>query len=231
MIEHRPFDALGSAESRWLTARLHFAFAGMGNLEHRPIGPLRVWNDDEFAPGSGFPMHAHQDVEIVTYVREGAVTHEDSLGNRGRVEAGDVQVMSAGSGIRHAEFNAEPVPLRLFQIWLDPREPGGMPRWASRRFPASERGGHFAVLASGDPADEGALPINAAARVMGATLNTGEWLGHELASGHRGYLVTTGPVCLNGLELSARDGVAIHEVGRLNVLARSDAELVLVELL
>ncbi len=231
MIEHRPFAALGSAERDWPKAKLHFAFGGMGNPDHRAIGPLRVWNDDEFAPGSGFPMHPHRDVEIVTYVREGAVTHEDSLGNRGRVEAGDVQVMSTGSGIRHAEFNAEAVPLRLFQIWLDPREPGGVPRWASRRFPASERGGRFTVLASGAQAEAGALPINAEARVLGATLKTGERLAQALAPGRRGYLVTTGPIRLNSLELGARDGAAIDGIPRLDVLARDGAELVLVELL
>ena len=159
------------------------------------------------------------------------MTHEDSLGNRGRVEAGDVQVMSAGSGIRHAEFNAEPVPLRLFQIWLDPRGPGGAPRWASCRFPASERGGRFTVLASGDPTDAGALPINSEARVLGATLKTGERLAQELAPGRRGYLVTTGPIRLNGLELGARDGAAIDGIAHLDVLARAAAELVLVEFL
>lgn len=230
MIEHRPFADLGSAERDWLKAKLHFAFAGMGNPEHRAIGPLRVWNDDEFTPGSGFPMHPHRDVEIVTYVREGAVTHEDSLGNRGRVSAGDVQVMSTGSGIRHAEFNAEAVPLRLFQIWLDPRLPGGEPRWASRRFPVLERGGRFTVLASGDPADTSALPINADARVLGATLRTGEALEHHLGTGRSAYLVAAnGQATVNGVHLAPRDGAAIHDVDRLTATATGDTELLLVE--
>jgi redox-sensitive bicupin YhaK (pirin superfamily) len=230
MIEHRPFADLGSAERGWLKAKLHFAFAGMGNPKHRAIGPLRVWNDDEFSPDSGFPMHPHRDVEIVTYVREGAVTHEDSLGNRGRVSAGDVQVMSTGSGIRHAEFNAEAVPLRLFQIWLDPRLPGGVPRWASRRFPVSERGGRFTVLASGDPADAGALSINADARVLGATLRTGETLVHDLRIGRSAYLVAAnGQANVNGVQLAARDGAAIYDVDRLTATAAEDTELLLIE--
>jgi redox-sensitive bicupin YhaK (pirin superfamily) len=231
MIDHRPFSTLGGVERNWLKAKLHFAFAGMGNPEHRPIGPLRVWNDDEFAPGSGFPMHPHCDVEIVTYVREGAVTHEDDLGNRARIEAGDLQVMSTGTGIRHAEFNAEAVPLRLFQIWLDPRKPGGHPSWASRRFPASERDRRFVVLASGDSGDTGALAINADARVLGATLQQGETLIHEVEPGRRGYLVTTtGQIDLNGMRLQPRDGAAIHLEDRLTITACADAEILLVEI-
>jgi redox-sensitive bicupin YhaK (pirin superfamily) len=230
MIEHRPFAGLGSAERGWLKAKLHFAFAGSGNPDHRAIGPLRVWNDDEFAPGSGFPMHLHRDVEIVTYVREGAVTHEDSLGNRGRVSAGDVQVMSTGSGIQHSEFNAEAVPLRLFQIWLDPRLPGGEPRWASRRFPVSTRGGRFTVLASGNSADADALSINANAQVLGVTMRTGETLVHDLETGRRAYLVTAnGAATVNGVHLASRDGAAIHDEDRLTVKSVEATELVLVE--
>ncbi|MGU3285131.1 pirin family protein [Methylobacterium mesophilicum] len=231
MIEHRPFAALGGAQTDWLTAKLHFAFGAMGNPQHRPIGPLRVWNDDEFAPRSGFPMHPHRNMEIVTYIRDGAVTHGDNLGNRGRVGAGDVQVMSTGTGIQHSEMNAEDVPLRLFQIWIEPRTAGGAPRWASRRFPSSERGDGFVVLASGDPTDAGALSINADARVLGATLKAGETLTHDIAPGRRGYLVTTGAADLNGLNLDARDGAAIHEAERLDVVARSDTEVLLVEVM
>ena len=175
-------------------------------------------------------MHPHRNVEIVTYVREGAVTHEDSLGHRGRVSAGEVQIMSTGSGIRHAEFNAEAVTLRLFQIWLDPRLPGGEPRWASRRFPVSNRAGHFTVLASGDPADADALSINADARVLGRTQRKGETLVHDLEPGRRAYLVTSnGEANVNGIRLAARDGAAIHDEERLTITAGEDTEILLVE--
>ena len=120
MIERRPFGALGGADHGWLKAKHHFSFARYYDPERLGHGALRVWNDDEIAPNTGFPPHPHADMEIITYVRQGAITHEDSLGHQGRTEAGDVQVMSAGSGIRHAEFNREPVPTTLFQIWIEP---------------------------------------------------------------------------------------------------------------
>ena len=125
MIEKRPFDALGSADHGWLKAKHHFSFARYYDPERLRHGSLRVWNDDEIAPNTGFPSHPHSDMEIITYVRQGAITHEDSLGHKGRTEAGDVQVMSAGSGIRHAEYNRESVPTRIFQIWIEPEKQGG----------------------------------------------------------------------------------------------------------
>jgi hypothetical protein len=120
MIERRPFADLGGADHGWLKARHHFSFANYYDPKKMGWGPIRVWNDDEIAPQSGFPPHPHADMEIVTYVRKGAITHKDSLGNEGRTEAGDVQVMSAGSGIRHAEYNLEAGPTTLFQIWIEP---------------------------------------------------------------------------------------------------------------
>jgi redox-sensitive bicupin YhaK (pirin superfamily) len=230
MIEHRPFAALAGTEGGWLTAKMHFAFAGMGRPEHRPLGSLRVLNDDEFAPYSGFPLHPHQNVEIVTYVRDGAITHEDSLGHQGRTTAGDVQIMSAGTGIRHSEFNAESTTTRLFQIWLEPRTQGGEPRWNSRRFPRADRGGRLVTLASGDTADTDALFINADARVLGATMQAGETIVQNLAEGRRIYLVsTTGQVDLNGLRLAPRDGAAITEESKLIISAIDKTEVVVIE--
>lgn len=118
MIERRPFDRLGHANHGWLNARHHFSFADYYDPEREDWGRLRVWNDDEIAAGSGFPPHPHRDMEIITYVREGAITHQDSLGNKGRTEAGDVQVMSAGTGIVHSEYNLEAETTRIFQIWI-----------------------------------------------------------------------------------------------------------------
>jgi len=239
MIEHRPYAALGGNDLDWLKARLHVAIGGMGHPQHRPLGPLRAWNDDEFAAGHGFPMHRHQDVEILTYVRRGAVTHEDSLGNRGTVRAGDVQAMSAGSGIRHAEFNDSAETTALYQIWLQPRSTGGAPSWGTRRFPRTERSGRLAVLASGyaddfrpdAPEDSGALPINADARLLGATLRRGDVIEHLLAPGRQAYLVsTTGRAELNGVRLEARDGAAVSDEERLTIAALDDTEIVLAEL-
>lgn len=231
MIEHRPRESLGTVERSWLQARLHFAFSGMGCPEHRPLGALRVWNDDEFAPGGGFPLHTHADMEIITYVRRGAITHEDSLGNVGRTEAGDVQVMSAGSGIRHSEHNREDEPTLLFQIWIAPREPGGEPRWSSRRFPRAGRAGRLVVLASGCPQDHDALLIRADARVLGATMGAGDRITYSLGETRSGYLVpSTGCVDLNGIRLAVGDGGLIHNEAHLTLTAIDDTELVLVDL-
>jgi redox-sensitive bicupin YhaK (pirin superfamily) len=231
MITHRPYDTLGGDDRDWLKTRLHIAVGGMGNPEHGALGALRVWNDDEIASASGFPVHQHRNLEIITYVRDGAITHEDSLGNKGRTEAGDVQVMSAGRGIRHAEYNAETVPTRLFQIWLAPRTTDTEPRWSARCFPRGERGGGFVALASGDPAETGALPINADARLLGVSLRAGEAVTHALVEGRSAYLVTTpGRIVLNGLRMGGGDGAAVTDEPHLIFEALDDTEIVLVEL-
>src|SRR5690606_17109217 len=136
------------------------------------FGPLLVWNDDTIAPGGGFPMHPHRDMEIITYVRTGAVSHEDHLGNRGRTVAGDVQVMSAGTGILHAEFNHEAEPTTLYQIWIRPNRARVAPRWEQRSFPKGDRDGRLVPLASGRPAAlaDGALMIHQDATLWGGTI-------------------------------------------------------------
>ena len=230
MIDVRPFASLGAADHGWLQARHHFSFGHYADAGRRNWGGLRVWNDDTVAAGAGFPMHPHADMEIITYVREGAITHEDSLGNRGRTEAGDVQVMSAGSGLRHSEFNLEDAATKLFQIWIVPRERGGAPTWGAKPFPRERRDGRFVVLASGDPADADALPIRADARVLGATLKAGEAVGYDIDAARYGYLVAArGHVKVNGQLLGTRDGAAIHGEMHLDIVANDDAELVFVD--
>ena len=193
-------------------------------------GALRVWNDDTIAPDSGFPRHPHADMEIVTYVREGAITHRDNLGNQGRTEAGDVQVMSAGSGITHSEYNLESTATRIFQIWIIPNERGRPPSWGARPFPRGERAGRFVTLASGFADDAGALPLRTDARVLGATLKKGESATYALADGRHAYLVPArGTVQVNEVTLDARDGAAIRDEPTLHVTALEDAELVLVD--
>lgn len=230
MIDKRPFARLGGADHGWLKARHHFSFASYYDPDNMGWGPIRVWNDDEIAPNSGFPPHPHADMEIVTYVRKGAITHQDSLGNQGRTAAGDVQVMSAGSGIRHAEYNLEPETTTLFQIWIEPTERGGRPSWGARPFPKGDRAGKFVTLASGVPGDEDALPIRANGRVSGATLKAGETTEYVLGKGRHAYLVpAVGAVEVNGVRLDARDGAAVRDEEVLTVTALEDAEVVLVD--
>lgn len=231
MMEYRPFASLGAADHGWLDARHHFSFAGYHDPQRMHWGRLRVWNDDTIQPRTGFPLHPHADMEIITYVREGAITHEDSLGNKGRTVAGDVQVMSAGTGIRHSEYNLESGPTRLFQIWILPDARGHAPSWGTQPFPREARSGRWVVLASGVDDDENALRIHSPARVLGATLKAGETLAFEFSRDRPlGYLVpATGRVTVNNLALNARDGLAISDEGRLTIIAREDAELVLVE--
>jgi len=229
MIDVRPFSSLGGANHGWLNAKHHFSFAGYHDAARMSWGRLRVWNDDEIAAQSGFPPHPHADMEIITYVRTGAITHEDSMGNRGRTAAGDVQVMSAGTGVRHAEFNLENELTTLFQIWIETDKPGAKPAWGMKPFPKSDRTGRFQILASGDSADE-ALTINADARVLGATLKAGESLSYRLAEGRRAYLVpAAGAVEVNGVALNARDGAAIKDELEITITAKDDAELVMVD--
>jgi redox-sensitive bicupin YhaK (pirin superfamily) len=229
MIDVRPFNTLGGANHGWLNAKHHFSFASYHDPARMSWGRLRVWNDDEIAAQSGFPPHPHADMEIITYVRTGAITHEDSMGNRGRTGAGDVQVMSAGTGVRHAEFNLENEMTTLFQIWIETDKPGAKPDWGMKPFPKSDRSGKFQVLASGDPTD-GALNINADARVLGATLKAGESLTYSLAEGRRAYLVpAVGAVEINGAALTARDGAAIKDEAEIVIMAKADAELVMVD--
>jgi redox-sensitive bicupin YhaK (pirin superfamily) len=189
MLQIRTRESLSGGNYGWLQARHHFAVDARAAAVHGPLGCLVVWNDDEIAPGTGFPMHGHANMEIITYVRTAAVAHEDSLGNVGRIEAGDVQVMSAGAGIRHQERNPTDQPLKIFQIWIRPRQDGGAPRWDSRKFPKADRAGQLVAHASGDRTDGEALPIRADARVLGATLLAGGSITHQITPSRHAYLV------------------------------------------
>ncbi|HUO22258.1 MAG TPA: pirin family protein [Caulobacteraceae bacterium] len=230
MIDVRPRDGLGHAHHGWLNARHHFSFADYHEPGRMSWGALRVWNDDEIAPQSGFPPHPHREMEIVTYVREGAITHQDNLGNTGRTAAGDVQVMSAGTGIRHAEYNLEDGPTRIFQIWILPSERGGAPTWGARPFPKDDRAGRFVTLASGHAEDADALPIRADARVLGATIEAGASVAYDAPPERHLYLVPAkGVVEVNGVRANLGDGVAITGVAQVVVTALEDAEVVLVD--
>ena len=231
MIEHRPFESLGAANHGWLDARHHFSFANYHDPSRVHWGALRVWNDDKIAAGTGFPTHPHSDMEIITYVRTGAITHRDSMGNEGRTEAGDVQVMSAGTGVQHSEYNLEDEDTTLFQIWIIPDKRGGEPSWGAKQFPKGDRAGSFVPLASGVANDDDALPIRTDARVLGATVKAGESVTYTPSDPSRHlYLVpATGRIQVEDIEAKARDGLAITKQDSVTITAIEDSELVLVD--
>lgn len=232
MIEVRDLDGLGHHKLDWLDSRFHFSFAEYYDPDRMGFGPLRVWNDDIIEPGTGFPMHPHRDMEIITYVRHGAISHEDSLGNKGRTEAGDIQVMSAGTGIVHSEYNMETDnPTTLFQIWIEPAELGIAPGWGARQFPKETGVGKLTVLASGRAGDNGALPIHQDAALLCATLGKGETATHHLGDGRRAYLVSArGNITVNGKPAKERDGIAISDENQIVISAQDECEIVLVDL-
>lgn len=230
MLAHRRWQSLGRADLGWLKAKHHFAVSAGDDPAHQALGPLIVWNDDEIAVGRGFPLHGHRDMEIITYVRQGVVRHRDTIGSEGTIQAGDVQVMSAGTGIRHTEFNIGDVPLKLYQIWLVPRVSGGEPRWDTKSFPKIDRAGRFVILASGFDTDKEALPIRANARVLGATLKSGSSIEQVLSGGRQAYLVVAaGSIEVNGEPMGSLDGVAITGVETIRINALEDSELVMVD--
>jgi redox-sensitive bicupin YhaK (pirin superfamily) len=229
MLQLRSKGTLDHGDRGWLKARHHFVVWADGNKANRALGALVVWNDDEIAPGMGFGRHSHADMEIVTYVRQGAVTHEDSTGNVGRTVAGDVQVMSAGTGISHSEYNRDEDPLKLFQIWLLPRRPGGKPRWDSRKFPKVDRSRRLIELASGEPKNADTLLIRADARVLGATLLAGAALTHAPTHRHAYLAPSQGTVLVNGQRVAVGDGIAAIDEPELTITAEENAEFILVE--
>ena len=231
MIQVQPFASLGRFQNEWLDARHHFSFGHYHDDARMGVGALLVWNDDEIAPGRGFDPHPHRDMEIVTYVRSGAITHKDSLGNEGRTEAGDVQVMHAGTGIVHGEFNVESTATRLFQIWIVPGKRGVTPGWGTRSFPKGTDG--LVALADGRPVADGtALKLHADAAVLAAKLAPGQTVTHTLAPGRVAYLVpSAGTVTVNGTPVSTRDGATIVGEAQVTIVAGEAAEIVLVDVL
>jgi redox-sensitive bicupin YhaK (pirin superfamily) len=231
MIHVTPFQRLGSFRNDWLDAHHHFSFGSYYDPERMGFGPLRVWNDDRIAAGTGFDMHGHRDMEIITYVRTGAITHEDHLHNIGRTGARDVQVMSAGTGIMHAERNNETGATELFQIWIEPSRRGVAPRWEARQFPASEASGRLIPLASGRVTDPGVLQIHQDATLWGGNFAKGGSVDLALEPGRIAYLVPSrGTVTVNGVTAPTRSGVMIAGETTLTIAGTEDFEIVLADL-
>jgi len=231
MIDVRPFSSLGAFRNDWLNARHHFSFGHYRDPKRMGFGALRVWNDDEIAPHTGFGAHPHENMEIITFVRQGAITHKDSLGNVGATRAGDVQVMHAGTGITHAELNDEDEATRIFQIWITPDKMGVAPGWGAKEFPRATGQG-LTVLASGRAADEGkgALPLHADAAVFAAKMQAGERATYKLGNGRAAYMVAaTGEMLVNGVAARTRDGVALHNEPEITIEALAETEIVLVD--
>jgi len=231
MIQVRKADTRGHAQHGWLDSWHTFSFANYYDPAHMGYSVLRVINDDIIAPAAGFPMHAHQDMEIVTYVLEGALEHRDSLGNGGVIRPGDVQRMSAGTGIRHSEFNpSQTEPARLLQIWLLPKKNGVTPSYEQTRFDPAQLQGQFRVVASPDGRD-GSVRINQDTLLYAAKLDQGETARLELAPGRRAYLqVAQGDVDLKGFALHRGDGAEISQETEITLTGIHAAEVLVFEL-
>jgi hypothetical protein len=219
------------ADHGWLQTRWHFSFAEYYDPANLHWGALRVFNDDVIQPGQGFPMHGHRDMEIITCVLDGALEHRDSMGNRGVIHPGEVQVMSAGAGITHSEYNhSKEAPVHLLQLWVLPRTKNRPPRWEQKQFTAAERAGKFfPVVSSGEL--PGTLVIDQDAAIYLSSLKAGEEVTHRGRSKRKAYLfVIAGGVKMNGETLAAGDQARIADETELRVRASADAELILLDL-
>lgn len=230
MITVYPYESLGVADHGWLQARHHFSFADYYNPSRMHFGVLRVINDDRIQAGAGFGAHPHRNMEIITYVRQGAITHQDNLGNRGRTDAGNVQVMSAGKGIQHAEYNLESVDTTLYQIWIVPDKTNVSPRWETRTFPDQPVTDSLPPLASGFEEDiqKGALMIHQAAVIRGGRLSQGTHLTQAIQ--HQAYvLVSYGELQIDGLTLKKGDGAEVRDQALLTLFALTDTEVLIID--
>jgi redox-sensitive bicupin YhaK (pirin superfamily) len=222
-----PYANLGYANHGWLEARHHFSFASYYNPKRTGFGNLLVINDDAISAGRGFATHGHDNMEIITYVRSGAITHRDSMGNEGRTEAGDVQVMSAGTGVLHSEHNLENITTTLYQIWIKPNKMNVEPRWEAKQFPKVV-GNDLTLLASNQK-DSGAAFIYADGAIYGGRLQTGATLQHNLQYGNAYILVSNGAIEISGEQIKAGDGAEIVNLQQFEIKVLAEAELIVID--
>ncbi len=231
MIIERRYADYGRFQNEWLNSRFHFNFADYHDAPRRNVGPLIVWNDDIIKPQTGFDMHSHRDMEIITYVRRGAISHVDHLGNKGRTEAGDVQVMCAGTGISHAEYNYEDSDTEIFQIWVLPNARGLEPGWEARRFPSADQADRLVALASGEDGINGALQIHQDATLYGSFLTQGANISHALAEGRSAYaVVARGEIAADGRKIGRGDALIYEQEKAISLAALEDSEILLFDL-
>lgn len=230
MIKINKYKDLGSHKIDWLDAHYHFSFANYYDPAKMGFGKLRVINDDIIAGHGGFDTHPHKDMEIITYVRSGKITHEDSKGNLGQTAAGDVQVMSAGSGIYHSEFNADKEAINLYQIWILPHTKGVAPRWDQKEFPKEICKDELKLLVSGRKEDEGkgALFINQYASISGGTIAAGTNLTYNIKD-QVYLLVSKGEIELDGKVLKKGDGAEITKQKSIAISAKTEAEVLVID--
>lgn len=228
MIELRRAEDRGRESLGWLDSRHTFSFGHYYDEKYMGFGPLRVINEDRVRPGTGFGTHGHRDMEIISYVLEGTIEHRDSLGNGSQIRPGDVQVMSAGTGIRHSEFNPSPEEgLHFLQIWIEPERQGLAPRYDQRTFAADEKRGRLRLVASND-ARQGSVLLHQDAAVYASWLAAGEAVTHALPDGRLAWLqVARGEADLNGHALHAGDGAAVRDEAELVIAARADGTEIL----
>ena len=231
MITIRRAKERGHANHGWLDTSHTFSFADYRDARHMGWGPLRVINEDRVAPGAGFPTHAHRDMEIITYILEGALEHRDSLGTGSVIRPGEVQRMSAGTGVRHSEYNASKTePVHFLQIWIEPARAGIAPGYEQKTFADAERSGRLRLIAAAD-GREGAVTIHQDAAVYATTLARGERVEQALAAGRLAWLqVARGALLVNGERLAQGDGAAVENERRLAIEALEPAEALLFDL-
>lgn len=231
MIELRPFAQLGIGKYDWLLARYHFSFSHYHDPNRIRWGKIRVWNNDTINAQTGFAPHEHDNMEIITYVYKGAITHKDSLGNQGKTEAGQIQVMSAGSGIVHSEYNLEDESTQLFQIWLFPNQKNGASSWQTKQFPLVYRQGESAVLASGyaEEIEKGALELRANARLFALHLDAEQSLKINFSLKYVYMVSAKGSYWVNDTLVEQGDGVAIKDETSIEINAKEALDLVFVE--
>ena len=232
MITTRLSDERGRANFGWLDSRHTFSFGDYYDAAHMGFGPLRVVNEDRVKPAQGFGTHGHRDMEILSYVLEGALEHKDSIGTGSVIRPGDVQIMSAGTGIRHSEFNPSPTePVHFLQIWIIPDRDGIAPRYAQKAFPAGEKRGRLLLVGSSDGRD-GSVVIHQDVELLASILAAGETVSRRFQPGRKAWLqIVRGAVDVNGLRLAAGDGAAIEGEPSLEITGKADpTELLLFDL-
>ena len=226
MITHHKFENLGGANHGWLNAKHHFSFANYYDPQKLCHGELMVINDDKIAANTGFDTHPHQNMEIITYVRKGAITHKDNKGNQGRTTAGNVQVMSAGTGIYHSEFNLENEETNIYQIWIKPKINGVEPNWNMAEFPKQPVTDSLQLLVSGE--ETSPLNINQDARIYAGRMNKSTKITHNVI-GKAYVLISEGNIEVNGNKAQKGDGLSISDETSLDLEAFNDAEVLIIE--